>query len=243
MMSTEHGQGIILTSALGGQIGVIAMATEFFGGPAAQTFFNSFSDEIIIIEEQPGFPFRHTVRTFQGNFVDYGFSTSAIFIDLESNVQRGGYAEGDRLVDIGDVQGTAFNDVFRGLDLYQFPSPPGSIVNNPGSNRFEGFGGNDILEGRGGADILVGGTGSDTASYETSPAAVSVTVNNPTTGAFSATGGDAQGDVLDSIENLAGSRFNDTLRGSSNANVLAGGRGNDTLDGQAGIDTADYSRD
>ena len=131
--------------------------------------------------------------------------------------------------------------MIRGSDL--FVSGFGPVENNPGDNILMGFGGNDILEGRGGADILDGGAGSDTASYESSPAAVIVTVNNPATQAFSASGGDATGDFLVSIENLVGSAFNDTLTGSSNNNVLAGGRGNDTLDGQGGTDTADYSRD
>ena len=46
-----------------------------------------------------------------------------------------------------------------------------------------------------------------------------------------------------SIENLVGSRFNDTLTGASNDNVLAGGLGSDTLNGKDGVDTADYSAD
>ena len=76
-----------------------------------------------------------------------------------------------------------------------------------------------------------------------SPAAVTVTVNDPTTGVFTAKGGDAQGDHLFSIENLVGSRFDDTLTGASNDNVLAGGLGSDTLNGKDGVDTADYSAD
>ncbi len=52
-----------------------------------------------------------------------------------------------------------------------------------------------------------------------------------TTGA--AQGGDAQGDVLLNIENLAGSALADTLVGNSGANILSGGDGNDLLTGAA----------
>jgi hypothetical protein len=39
-----------------------------------------------------------------------------------------------------------------------------------------------------------------------------------------------------SVENLTGSRFNDTLTGSARANSLSGGKGNDLLSGVAGND-------
>jgi Ca2+-binding RTX toxin-like protein len=169
--------------------------------------------------------------------VDYTASPTGIFVDLLTNPQHLGFAEGDVLVNIADIDGSAHNDVIRGSDpLFIFDG-------DPGINELRGEGGDDILEGRGGGDFLLGGPGRDTASYESSPAAVAVTVNNPTTSAFSASGGDAAGDSLSSIEDLAGSRFDDILTGASNSNILAGGPGNDILDGRGGIDTADYSRD
>ena len=42
-------------------------------------------------------------------------------------------------------------------------------------------------------------------------------------------GGDAQGDVLVSIENVIGSNFGDFLTGSAEANVITGGGGADTF--------------
>uniref|UniRef100_UPI00262CFEA3 calcium-binding protein n=1 Tax=Novosphingobium sp. TaxID=1874826 RepID=UPI00262CFEA3 len=44
-------------------------------------------------------------------------------------------------------------------------------------------------------------------------------------------------DTLSEIENVTGSRFNDSLTGSDSANVLSGGLGNDTLMGGDGADT------
>ncbi len=50
-------------------------------------------------------------------------------------------------------------------------------------------------------------------------------------------GGDAQGDVLISIENLTGSAYADTLTGDVVANAIDGGAGNDRILGGAGADT------
>ena len=57
--------------------------------------------------------------------------------------------------------------------------------------------------------------------------------------AGTATGGHAQGDVLDSIENLTGSSLNDTLTGDTLANLLKGAAGNDVLDGGVNADRLD----
>jgi Ca2+-binding RTX toxin-like protein len=93
-----------------------------------------------------------------------------------------------------------------------------------------GLAGDDVLKGHGGDDVLIGGPGIDAASYQDATTAVTA---NLTSG--SATGQGA--DTLQTIENLIGSRFDDTLDGSPGANTLNGGAGNDLLWGQAGTDT------
>jgi Ca2+-binding RTX toxin-like protein len=64
--------------------------------------------------------------------------------------------------------------------------------------------------------------------------------------AGTASGGDAAGDVLSTIENLTGTAMNDTLSGNASANVFLGGAlddimwgagGNDTIEGGSGNDT------
>ena len=101
-----------------------------------------------------------------------------------------------------------------------------------------------MLRGGAGADRLDGGAGSDTAGYSNSSIGVTVDLAAGTGG-----GGDAQGDILVSIENVDGSQADDQLTGNAGANilkgwggndVLRGGAGADRLDGGAGIDTASY---
>ena len=148
-------------------------------------------------------------------------SDAAITIDLSTGTNTGGHAAGDTLNGIEYLLGSRYSDVLTG---------------DTKANRLDGGAGNDRLTGKAGADTLVGGTGLDTASYAASAAAVTV---NLETGA--ASGGDADGDTLDSIEGLTGSANDDTLIGDAGNNVLEGGAGADTLDGGEGIDTASYA--
>ncbi|MGO4125227.1 M10 family metallopeptidase C-terminal domain-containing protein [Inquilinus sp. YAF38] len=147
----------------------------------------------------------------------YYYATTGVSIDLGTGIASGGEAKGDRLVSIENLTGGQFNDTLAG---------------NAGVNILQGWGGDDALRGGAGADRLDGGAGSDTASYYNSWAGVSV---NLATGAIG--GAEAQGDILVSIENVAGSQNADTLIGNAGANALQGWGGNDVLRGGAGKDT------
>ena len=81
--------------------------------------------------------------------------------------------------------------------------------------------GDDTLRGGEGNDILNGGNGNDTADY--TDAAAGVTVNLSRTTSQNTVG--AGTDTLSSLENVTGSAFNDTLTGSSAANIMVGGAG------------------
>jgi Ca2+-binding RTX toxin-like protein len=101
-----------------------------------------------------------------------------------------------------------------------------SIVGNSGAN---------VIEGKGGGDYLDGGAGLDTVSYASSAQGVMVWLNGATlTNAY---GGDAQGDMIKSFENILGSAWADTLTGDGLANVINGGAGGDAMAGGAGNDT------
>ncbi|MEQ8877133.1 MAG: calcium-binding protein [Phycisphaerales bacterium] len=116
------------------------------------------------------------------------------------------------------------------------------ITGTPGHNALfgtmladtiEGLAGNDTLFGSLDADVMDGGEGgADRADYGDSPAGVDVSL---VTGLGA--GGDAAGDMLTGIEQLAGSQFDDTLIGDGGANRLMGREGDDTLSGGAGADT------
>jgi Ca2+-binding RTX toxin-like protein len=154
--------------------------------------------------------------------VQYASSLGGVDVDLTRAIQSGNDAQGDVLIGIEEVDGSQYGDTLRGNSLV---------------NYLFGSGGADRLEGRGGADTLNGGSGYDTASYESSSAAVWVSLDEPTTGAAAlAAGGDATGDTLISIENLVGSAFADALTGNSLGNRLEGGGGADNLNGGGGDD-------
>eukprot|EP00439_Symbiodinium_sp_Y106_P090069 s1_g2605.t1 len=149
----------------------------------------------------------------------YASSWAGITVNLTGNVNTGGAAEGDQLYNIENLSGSIYDDILTG---------------NAGDNTLWGWAGNDMLEGGAGADTLDGGDGNDTASYAGSAEGVVVNLAAEVT-----YGGDAEGDVLTSIEHLTGSAHDDILIGSSGDNDIRGGAGNDQLTGHAGADVLD----
>jgi len=163
-----------------------------------------------------------------GNGMDaigYAASKAAVLIDLANHLASGGQATGDVFSNVEAVNGSAFADTLRG---------------DTASNWLRGLDGDDHLFGRAGPDFFVGGSGGDTmgggwghdtAVYRGSAAAVSVDLR-----AGTASGGDAAGDKLFSIENLTGSSHDDTLTGNGAGNRLVGQKGDDVLHGCGGGD-------
>ena len=198
---------------------------------------------------------------------NYSLSSGAVALNLSTGFGSGADAQGDVLSSIERVVGSSFGDVLVGnLSNNTITGGAGddSIDGAEGNDHLMGNAGNDVILGGAGADTLDGGDGLDTLSYETSAAAVNVSLASG-----SGSGGDAQGDVLSHFENLIGSAGNDNLEGDANANMLSGGSGDDlirgaggndalsggsgtdslegglgadTLDGGAGNDTATYAR-
>ena len=163
------------------------------------------------------------------DMANYANSTAAVNVDLNRACQVGGYAAGDILGSIEQVAGSSYADTLKG---------------NSGANTLIGNAGDDFIIGLGGADRIDGGSGIDTADYSASTAGIDIDFLRSTQ-----MGGDAQGDVLTSIEKVVGSAYSDKFSGSANADSFIGGSGNDsfvgrggadTLDGGLGRDTADY---
>lgn len=128
------------------------------------------------------------------------------------------------------LDGGPGNDVLNGANSDDV------LDGGAGDDRLNGNGGNDILIGGPGRDTLNGGAGIDTADYSTSSARVIMTLPMTSTLPGRGTGGDATGDALSNIENLAGSAFDDTLTGNSLDNQLVGNAGEDLLRGMDGND-------
>ena len=139
----------------------------------------------------------------------FAASTAAVSVNLLLGTGTGGYAQGDTLIGIEKLIGSAYND---------------TLIGDNNDDTLQGGLGNDILNGMGGIN---------TADYSDSHSAVTVSLALT---AAQNTKGDGT-DTLISIQNLIGSAYNDVLTGDANANVLTGGAGNDWLDGGAGADT------
>jgi Ca2+-binding RTX toxin-like protein len=195
-----------------------------------------------------------------GDTVDYGASTAAVDVDLTRETQLGGHAEGDSLVGIENVVGSAFDDSIAGNGFDNL------LVGQDGIDTLLGGEGNDTLRGGAGADLIDGGIGQDFADYSDSASWVNVNLtlqDGITAQSGGGAGNHAEGDTLVGMENIIGSNDathgdvltgntannhligldgNDTLVGGSGYDTLVGGAGADRLDGGTGIrDLADYS--
>lgn len=162
------------------------------------------------------------------DYARYRGSDFAVTINLTTNVNTGGDAEGDQLFNIEAVSGSYFDDSITG-------NSGGNLLRGEiGNDSLYGEAGNDTLTGGAGADFLDGGADSDTADYNDSAAGVTINLLNNV-----ASGGDAAGDTFLSIENITGSDFADNIRGDNNANIISGLDGRDVLEGGQGADTLD----
>jgi Ca2+-binding RTX toxin-like protein len=190
------------------------------------------------------------------DFAVYTDSKEAVFIDLSETAPqaRGGDAEGDKLNFINHIIGSDYGDEIMGNwsdniliggggdDTLRGYEGDDTLMGGNGDDTLKGGNGDDTLIGDAGADRMHGGDGIDTAMYIGNKG-VFVQLRN-SNGQFSFKhmaiedqGGEAFGDVLTEIENLAGTLFNDTLMGNDQDNTIWGRDGDDTLYGGGGMDT------
>ena len=156
----------------------------------------------------------------------FSYDINGILYNLADLINTGGQGQ--------EQHGGSGNDNLHGTE------GPDTLYGEDGNDYLWGHGdrdqllggsGNDHLIGGSGADVLNGGSGTDFAEYTTSPAAITADLQ---TGEMH--GGDAEGDILISMENLLGSRFNDMLTGDNQRNALWGNEGNDIVYGLGGDD-------
>lgn len=184
---------------------------------------------------------------------DYGQGAAGIVVDLAAGVAfRDGQGGSDDLLGIDNVTGGPGNDVIRGDDRPNvllggrggdllaggggddvLRGGPGhdTLRGGPGDDVLEGGPGDDLLNGGPGRDRLTGGLGVDTADYAEDPGRVEVDLESGR-----ARDGSGDEDVLEEIENVVGSRFDDLLVGDEEENVLEGRAGDDRIFGLGGDD-------
>lgn len=169
--------------------------------------------------------------------LSYRGAVAAVRGDLLRPSHNGGAAAGDLVSGFENLTGGAHDDTLRGdhrANLVYGAGGNDRLLGRGGDDSLIGGDFHDTLIGGGGGDLLLGGNGVDTIDYRASAGGVAIDL-----AARWASGGDAEGDVLRGIENVVGSRFDDTLLGTQESyasDELAGGGGNDILDGRAGPD-------
>jgi Ca2+-binding RTX toxin-like protein len=144
----------------------------------------------------------------------YDDSPAGVTVNLKAGFGSGGDAQGDLLMNIEKIVGSAYDDVLVGDDGHNF------LEGGGGSDRLVGGGDDDNLLGDEGDDRLFGGSGDDFL--------------------FAGPGWDylSGGDDND---RLWGSDGTDELRGGDGHDYLQGGGGNDYLFGGDGSDTFAFS--
>jgi Ca2+-binding RTX toxin-like protein len=164
----------------------------------------------------------------------YDGANNGVYVNLLNGQTGGTYALGDTFISIENLTGSKHNDDLWGngdVNVLEGGEGKDSLKGFGGADTLNGGDGDDTLYGGLGADNLNGGFNSDTAAYMESGSGVVVKLKTGFT-----QGGEAEGDVLQSIENVSGSDYADTLWGEDTANTLKGEDGADNLKGFGGAD-------
>lgn len=137
------------------------------------------------------------------------YTTSAVGVTVSLASGLGTASDGDRLLRIENLFGSAYNDALTGSQdanfLYGY-SGDDQIYGLGGNDRINGQDGNDALFGGGDNDVVIGGSGND--------------------GLFGETGNDV----------LYGGDGDDYLSGGDGGDVISGDSGHDQIDAGAGND-------
>ena len=166
------------------------------------------------------------------NVLSYRISPAAVTIDLSgikgdgstgSGTVADGFGGTDTVKNFNIIVGSNFADKITGSAATLF-------------EQFEGGLGDDTIDG-GAISDRYSLSSYNRVSYSSATASVNVHL-----GTGKATGADGN-DTLSNINQIRGSRFNDTLTGSDAtlyAEFFEGGAGNDTIDGMGGFDIVRY---
>ncbi len=203
---------------------------NLFGGAGADTLIGGGGNDNL----DGGVSFDPTFGT-DTNFTTYSYATGGVNINLAGITGDGSVGSGtalgdasvgtDTLMNISNIQGSAYNDTITGSSASVF-----EVI--------EGGAGNDVLDG----GAITNGFNDNRVSYQNTRGA-GVTVDLQAGTALGKTGSDAGSDTLTNFNQVRGSNFDDTLLGSNRTDVtehFEGRAGNDYIDGRGGFDIVRY---
>jgi Ca2+-binding RTX toxin-like protein len=104
-----------------------------------------------------------------------------------------------------------------------------TLFDGAGNDTVSGDSGSDVLFAGEGDDFYNGGNGTDTLDFSGASAGLNVDISKKTAAGMG-------NDTFSAVEKFLGSAFNDSFKGSSNADTIDGGAGNDWLRGLGGTD-------
>lgn len=168
------------------------------------------------------------------DFASYQTAAGGVTVDLLSPGLNTGDAAGDSYNSIEGVIGSDQIDTLRGdnnANVLIGGRGHDVLVGRGGDDSLVGGDGNDVMMGNSGADTMDGGDGRDWALYAQSPGGVLIDMLYPELNT-----GEAAGDTYVSVEAVAGSPQNDTIRGDNDQDFLLGKDGADVLAGRGGDD-------
>ena len=149
---------------------------------------------------------------------------------------------GNNLLEGGSGNDTIFggsgNDIIRGISGYNV------LYGKEGNNQITGGTNDDIIFAGTGQDAIDGGTGTDTLKFDGGTQGVVVNLGSDIYSGLASesfinshqSGGSNQTGTVVGIENVYGTSFGDTIRGSDARNELYGGSGDDTIVASLGND-------
>ena len=156
----------------------------------------------------------------------------------------------DTIVGLDSADSTDMFYGGKGDDTIKGGGGDDKLYGQLGDDNLQGGPGDDTLDGGPGMDMLYGGAldgnglheddngaMGDTADYSKSKMGIQIDLSAETpTGEPmpTAMGGDAEGDMLDGIENITGTDYTDLLYGDDEDNYLKGGKGDDWDDPDTG---------
>lgn len=136
--------------------------------------------------------------------------------EIDSGTGLDGYGTVDKLKNLENILGTAFNDI---------------LIGNNADNHIQAGAGDDLIISSKGNDIYAGEDGIDVISFRRDSNGVYVELKEGY-----AKDGFRGLDTIAQIENVVGSQKDDEIYGDDIANTITGGKGEDTINGRGNND-------